>query len=80
MPPGILYVVLTGFQFPVTLTFEGLTIRLFGMLLVAVLAVITSQTFASTPPIRNGSGVIVLFQTPFAEWTQHEITGQMLSL
>ena len=53
IPLGILYVALIVLQFRISPTWKGITIGFSGVILVSILAIVTSQIFAATPPITD---------------------------
>lgn len=59
IPLGIADVALIILQFRITLVWRGIAVGLVGMLLVSILAVVTSQVFATTPPITDAQGNVV---------------------
>ena len=56
IPLGIVYVVAIALGFRITPAWKGITAGLAGMLLITILAVVTSQALAFTPPITDIQG------------------------
>ena len=53
---GILYIALVFMSIRILPAWKGITIGLFGLLIISILAVVISQALAFTPPILNANG------------------------